>query len=87
MKAEVIKVDSANNESNFNLNSGFVSAIAAYILWGTTFLVSMHIKTPTAVFIGVFIANETLTSSVLFGAGLVMLGLWLSQKEKLWGLK
>lgn len=48
---------------------------------------SMHIKTPTAVFIGVFIANETLTSSVLFGAGLVMLGLWLSQKEKLWRLK
>lgn len=48
---------------------------------------SMHIKTPTAVLIGVFIANETLTGPVLIGTGLVMFGLWISQRENLWGLK
>ncbi len=48
---------------------------------------SMHIKTPTAVLIGVFIANETLTGPVFIGTGLVMFGLWISQREKLWGLK
>jgi drug/metabolite transporter (DMT)-like permease len=48
---------------------------------------SMHIKTPTAVLIGVFIANEQLTGPVVAGTALVMFGLWISQKENLWGVK
>lgn len=46
---------------------------------------SMHIKTPTAVLIGVFIANEELTSRVIIGTILVMFGVWLSQQKKIWG--
>ena len=42
---------------------------------------SMHIKTPTAVLIGVFIANEALTSEIIFGTLLVMGGVWLSQQQ------
>ncbi|HXH74062.1 MAG TPA: DMT family transporter [Bacteriovoracaceae bacterium] len=48
---------------------------------------SMHIKTPTAVLIGVFIANEELTSTVVIGTALVMFGVWLSQQKKIWGLE
>lgn len=48
---------------------------------------SMHIKTPTAVLIGVFIAGEELTSRVLIGTALVMFGVWLSQQKKIWGLE
>jgi drug/metabolite transporter (DMT)-like permease len=44
---------------------------------------SMHIKTPTAVLIGVFIAGEELTSRVLIGTALVMFGVWLSQQKKI----
>jgi drug/metabolite transporter (DMT)-like permease len=47
---------------------------------------SMHIKTPTAVLIGVFIANEELTTTVIIGTALVMFGVWLSQQKKIWGL-
>lgn len=48
---------------------------------------SMHIKTPTAVLIGVCIANEKLTTSIVVGTSLVMLGVWLSQQKKIGGLK
>lgn len=48
---------------------------------------SMHIKTPTAVLIGVLIANEELTSTVIVGTTLVMFGVWLSQQKKIWGLE
>ena len=48
---------------------------------------SMHIKTPTAVLLGVFIANEELTSTVIVGTALVMFGVWLSQQKKIWGLE
>ena len=48
---------------------------------------SMHIKTPTAVLIGVFIAGEELTSRVIIGTALVMFGVWLSQQKKIWGLE
>jgi drug/metabolite transporter (DMT)-like permease len=48
---------------------------------------SMHIKTPTAVLIGVFIANEELTATVIVGTALVMFGVWLSQQKKIWGLE
>lgn len=43
---------------------------------------SMHIKTPTAVLIGIFIANETLTLQIVFGTLVVMFGVWLSQYKK-----
>ena len=48
---------------------------------------SMHIKTPTAVLIGVFIANEELTAPIIAGTVLVMFGVWLSQQKKMWGLE
>jgi drug/metabolite transporter (DMT)-like permease len=48
---------------------------------------SMHIKTPTAVLIGVFIANEELTTPIIIGTVLVMFGVWLSQQKKIWGLE
>lgn len=48
---------------------------------------SMHIKTPTAVLLGVVIANEELTSTVIMGTALVMFGVWLSQQKNLWGLE
>lgn len=48
---------------------------------------SMHIKTPTAVLIGVFIANEELTPTVVVGTLLVMFGVWLSQQKKIWGVE
>jgi len=47
---------------------------------------SMHIKTPTAVLLGVFIANEELNAPVIVGTALVMFGVWLSQQKKIWGL-
>lgn len=47
---------------------------------------SMHIKTPTAVLIGVLIANEALTSEIIVGTLLVMCGVWLSQ-QKVWRWK
>lgn len=40
---------------------------------------TMHIKTPTAVLIGIYLANEKMTLPILLGAGIVMLGVWLSQ--------
>lgn len=48
---------------------------------------SMHIKTPTAVLIGVFIANESLTSQIMVGTLLVMTGVWLSQQKTWFGKK
>lgn len=48
---------------------------------------SMHIKTPTAVLIGVFIAGEELTPRVIIGTALVMFGVWLSQQKKIWRLQ
>lgn len=47
---------------------------------------SMHIKTPTAVLIGVFIANELMTGTMVMGTVLVMFGVWLSQQKKIGGL-
>ena len=43
---------------------------------------SMHIKTPTAVIIGIFIANESFTAQIFVGTSLVMFGVWLSQQKK-----
>lgn len=40
---------------------------------------TMHIKTPVAVLIGVFLAGEYLTPPVFIGTGFVMFGVWLSQ--------
>jgi len=48
---------------------------------------SMHIKTPTAVLIGVCIANESLTSAIIIGTSLVMMGVWLSQQKSIGGVK
>lgn len=48
---------------------------------------SMHIKTPTAVLLGVFIANEELNTPIIIGTALVMFGVWLSQQKKIWGLE
>ena len=48
---------------------------------------SMHIKTPTAVLLGVLIANEELTMPIIFGTTLVMFGVWLSQQKKIWGME
>lgn len=48
---------------------------------------SMHIKTPTAVLLGVFIANEELNAPIVIGTALVMFGVWLSQQKKIWGLE
>lgn len=43
---------------------------------------SMHIKTPTAVLLGVLIAGEALTYRIAIGTALVMIGVWLSQQNK-----
>jgi len=46
---------------------------------------TMHIKTPTAVLLGVAIANESLSLPLLTGTAIVMAGVWISQvtpKEK-----
>lgn len=48
---------------------------------------SMHIKTPTAVLIGIFIANESLTAQIMTGTLLVMVGVWLSQQKSWLGGK
>lgn len=48
---------------------------------------SMHIKTPTAVLIGVFIANEALGVLGMLGTVLVMIGVWLSQQNFSWSRK
>ncbi len=48
---------------------------------------SMHIKTPTAVLIGVFIENEALTAQIITGTLLVMVGVWLSQQKSWMGGK
>jgi O-acetylserine/cysteine efflux transporter len=48
---------------------------------------SMHIKTPTAVLLGVFIANEELNAPIIIGTALVMFGVWLSQQKRIWGLE
>jgi len=49
---------------------------------------SMHIKTPTAVLIGICIANESLTLQICLGITLVMAGVWLSQqKNNIWSKK
>ncbi|MBS1958998.1 MAG: EamA family transporter [Bdellovibrionales bacterium] len=48
---------------------------------------SMHIKTPTAVLLGVFIANEELNAPIIAGTALVMFGVWLSQQKKIWGIE
>lgn len=48
---------------------------------------SMHIKTPTAVLIGLWIAGEQITLEVILGTALVMLGVWISQQKKLWSRK
>lgn len=48
---------------------------------------SMHIKTPTAVLIGLWIASEQITLEVILGTALVMLGVWISQQKNLWSRK
>lgn len=48
---------------------------------------SMHIKTPTAVLIGICIANESLTAQIMTGTLLVMVGVWLSQQKSWLGRK
>jgi O-acetylserine/cysteine efflux transporter len=48
---------------------------------------SMHIKTPTAVLLGIFIANEELNAPIIVGTALVMFGVWVSQQKKIWGLE
>lgn len=48
---------------------------------------SMHIKTPTAVLLGIFIANEEMSAPIILGTALVMFGVWLSQQKKIWGLE
>ena len=48
---------------------------------------SMHIKTPTAVLIGVFIANDELTIPIIAGTAFVMFGVWLSQQKKVWRIE
>ena len=48
---------------------------------------SMHIKTPTAVIIGLLIANETLGLQGILGTSLVMAGVWLSQRNLAWRKK
>jgi probable blue pigment (indigoidine) exporter len=40
---------------------------------------TMHLKTPVAIIIGVLVAREDITSSMLIGAGIVFFGVWLSQ--------
>ena len=40
---------------------------------------TMHIKTPTAVLLGVFAAGETLSAPLLIGTVIVMAGVWISQ--------
>lgn len=42
---------------------------------------SMHVKTPTAVLIGMLIANESLGMNGLIGTCMVMSGVWLSQQK------
>ena len=48
---------------------------------------SMHIKTPTAVLIGLWIAGEQITLEVILGTALVMIGVWISQQRNLWSRK
>lgn len=43
---------------------------------------TMHIKTPTAVVLGVLFAGETLSLSMIVGTLIVGLGVWLSQSEQ-----
>lgn len=42
---------------------------------------TMHIKTPTAVLIGVFVAGEIITKELIVGTVIVMFGVWLSQQK------
>jgi len=42
---------------------------------------TMHLKTPVAIIIGVLIAGESVTPSILAGAGIVFFGVWLSQAK------
>lgn len=46
---------------------------------------SMHVKTPTAVLIGIGIAGEQVTLQVILGTTIVTLGVWLSQQKTLLG--
>lgn len=48
---------------------------------------SMHIKTPTAVLIGISIGNESLSMEIILGTVLVMGGVWLSQQKTIWRIK
>jgi drug/metabolite transporter (DMT)-like permease len=42
---------------------------------------TMHIKTPAAMLIGVMLANESVTLSIVAGTGVVAFAVWLSQKS------
>lgn len=48
---------------------------------------SMHVKTPTAILIGISIANERLNVEIILGTITVMCGVWLSQQKNIWRQK
>ena len=43
---------------------------------------TMHVKTPTAVFLGAGLAGESISMPMLIGVATVAIGVWLSQSEK-----
>jgi len=66
---------------------GLVCSALCFLLWNSALSLapakqlasSMHIKTPVAVLMGVLLAGERLSFSMLCGAIIVGLGVWLSQ--------
>ncbi|MEN9722779.1 MAG: hypothetical protein RJB38_765, partial [Pseudomonadota bacterium] len=67
---------------------GIVCSALCFFLWNWAVTSSsskdiastMHIKTPTAVVLGVLVAGEPLTPSIVLGALVVSAGVWLSQR-------
>lgn len=72
-----------------------VCSAFCFFIWNTALAMtspqeiasSMHIKTPTAVLIGLWIAGEQINLQVILGTTLVMLGVWISQQKNLWSRK
>ena len=42
---------------------------------------TMHIKTPTAIILGVAVAGEAVTPSLIIGSAIVAIAVWLSQQS------
>lgn len=91
-------VESAKNGFNMPTTESLVSLIylavicsaLCFFIWNRAIARStpkeiattMHIKTPTAVLLGVLVANESLTAQLIVGTLIVAFGVYISQSEK-----